>query len=62
MNKDQIQGRMKKAGGKIKEITGKAVGNDKLDAKGQIEQASGKAQANYGDLKHDVAKILKQDD
>ena len=45
LNKDQIKGRAKEAKGKIKEVTGDLVGNEKLETKGKIEKNLGKAQA-----------------
>jgi uncharacterized protein YjbJ (UPF0337 family) len=54
MNDDQIKGRIKKAGGKIKEVTGKVVGNKSLEAEGKVDQAVGKVQAGYDDLKEDI--------
>jgi uncharacterized protein YjbJ (UPF0337 family) len=59
MNKDQVNGRVEQAKGNIKEAAGKVVGNDKLKAEGQINQATGKAQATYGDLKEDVKDAVK---
>jgi uncharacterized protein YjbJ (UPF0337 family) len=54
INKDQIKGRVTEAKGKIKEVAGKLVGNQKLEAKGKIEKTVGKVQAGYGDIKKDV--------
>ena len=54
MNKDQFKGRTEQAKGKIKEIAGKVVGNKDLERKGKIENAEGKVQAGYGDLKEDI--------
>jgi uncharacterized protein YjbJ (UPF0337 family) len=54
MNKDQVKGRIKQAKGKVKKAAGKAVGNKDLERKGKIQNASGKLQAKYGDLKEDV--------
>lgn len=53
-NKDQIKGRVKEAKGKIKEVAGDLVGNDRLETKGKIEKNLGKAQAKLGDIKQDV--------
>ena len=47
------------AKGNVKEATGKVVGNQKLETEGQINQATGKAQATYGDLKEDVKDAVK---
>jgi uncharacterized protein YjbJ (UPF0337 family) len=54
MNKDQVKGRAKQAEGKIKEITGRVVGNGHLMNQGRIDKAIGKAQSNYGDLKEAI--------
>ena len=54
MNKDQVKGRAQEATGKVKQVTGKAVGNKELERKGKVEKASGKLQAGYGDLKEDI--------
>jgi uncharacterized protein YjbJ (UPF0337 family) len=54
MNKDQVKGRVEEAKGKVKQVTGKAVGNKELEQKGRIQKAGGKIQAGYGDLKEDI--------
>jgi len=62
MNKDQVKGRMKEAEGKVKEVTGKAFGNESLEAEGKVDQVAGKVQAGYGDLKEDVKDEIKKSD
>jgi uncharacterized protein YjbJ (UPF0337 family) len=59
MNKDQVKGRMNEAEGKIKEATGKLVGNEKLEAKGKVQKVLGKAQAKFGDVKKDVKDAVE---
>lgn len=54
MNKDQVKGQVKQAEGKIKEVTGKVVGNEHLVDEGRAENAIGKVQSNYGDLKETI--------
>ena len=54
MNKDQVKGRIKTAKGEVKVVTGKAVGNDRLAAKGKVEKVVGKIQTGYGDLKEKI--------
>lgn len=56
MNKDQIKGQYKQAKGQVKETAGKAFGNRNLESKGKIENAAGKAQESYGDIKEDLKK------
>lgn len=59
MNKDQVKGRATEAKGKIKEVTGKVLSKDEMENKGKLQNARGKAQAAYGDLKKDVKKAVK---
>jgi uncharacterized protein YjbJ (UPF0337 family) len=58
MNKDQVKGRVEDAKGKVKEAAGKAVGNDRLAAEGQVDQVAGKTQAKVGDAKESVKKTI----
>ncbi len=59
MNKDQVAGRAKEAEGKVKEVSGRIIGNEKLEVKGTVEKNVGKAQAKLGDVKKDVQGLAK---
>lgn len=59
MDKNQIKGEMSKAKGKVKEVAGRTVGNDKMEREGKLEHAKGTIQKAYGDLKSDVKKATK---
>jgi uncharacterized protein YjbJ (UPF0337 family) len=59
INKDQIKGRIKEAEGKVKEVAGKLVGNENLEAKGKVQKDLGEAQAKFGDVKKDVKDLMK---
>lgn len=56
MNRHQLRGRISQARGKVKEITGKLLGNKVLEEKGRVENTSGRIQAGYGDLKGEIQK------
>ena len=60
MNKDQVDGRAETVKGNVKEAAGKLVGNDRLTAEGQAEQAAGKVQSTVGDVKSDVGSAIKK--
>jgi uncharacterized protein YjbJ (UPF0337 family) len=60
MNKDQVEGRVETAKGAVKEAAGKLVGNDRLTAEGQADQAGGKVQSTVGDAKQKVGDALKK--
>ena len=58
MNKDQVKGRIKKVKGNVKKVAGKVAGNKDLEREGKIDNASGKVQTKYGDLKKDIKKSI----
>ncbi|XAH25746.1 CsbD family protein [Xylophilus sp. GW821-FHT01B05] len=60
MNKNQVEGRAEQAKGKIKELAGKMVGNQRLQGEGLAEQAEGKARAAYGNAKEAVKDGIKR--
>jgi len=59
MNKDQVKGGLKRAKGKVQEVTGRAIGNKDLEARGGANQALGKTQKAYGDAKQMARKNSK---
>ena len=59
MNKDQGEGRVDQAMGKVKEVAGKAVGNKRLQGEGKADQSKGKVQTAYGDTKEDIKDKAK---
>jgi len=54
MNKDQVKGTLKDAGGKVQEAAGKLVGSTEQQLKGLKNQGEGKAQKAVGDVKEVV--------
>ena len=58
MNKDQVKGSLKVAGGKVQEVAGKITGSEKQQAKGMLKQAAGKTQKNYGDAKETIKDVV----
>ena len=59
INKDQVEGRVKEAAGKVQEVTGRTVGNPTQEAKGIVKKGTGAAQATLGDAKEDVKDAIK---
>ena len=51
MNKDQVEGTIKDAIGKVQEKSGAVTGSTEQEAKGLIKQAEGKLQKATGDVK-----------
>ena len=56
MNKNQVEGAVKDAAGKVQQKTGELVGNDKQQFKGVVKQAEGKTQKAVGDIENAVKK------
>ncbi|MFH0727625.1 MAG: CsbD family protein [Pseudomonadota bacterium] len=54
--RDNAEGKIHQAKGKIKETIGKAVGNRDLEAEGKIENLDGKIQEKVGEVKKLVGK------
>ena len=55
MNKDQVQGTLKDAAGKVQETTGKVFGSNEQQLKGMKKQVDGQVQKTVGDIR-EVAK------
>jgi uncharacterized protein YjbJ (UPF0337 family) len=51
MDKDRVEGSAEQAKGKVKEVAGKAVGDEKLKTEGKADQVKGKVQNAVGGLK-----------
>jgi len=49
--KDKIKGTLREAKGKVKEESGKAIGNPNLRDRGTDEKVAGKVQRKIGDVK-----------
>ena len=54
MNKNQVEGAVKDAAGKVQQKTGELVGSDKQQVKGLVKQAEGKTQKAVGDIENAV--------
>jgi uncharacterized protein YjbJ (UPF0337 family) len=53
------KGQGKRFTGKVKETVGRAIGNERQEAKGKAEHAKGVVQENFGKVKRDIKKKLK---
>lgn len=56
MNRDQVQGRTQQFTGKVKEVTGRLVGDESLELEGVLENTAGKVRSAYGDTKDRLRK------
>jgi uncharacterized protein YjbJ (UPF0337 family) len=60
MNKDTIKGKTNAVVGETRKRTGRAVGDDSIEAKGQAQESKGKTQSAVGNLK-DKAGHMKDE-
>jgi uncharacterized protein YjbJ (UPF0337 family) len=60
MDKDRIDGSAKEIKGSVKEATGKAVGDAKLQSDGRADKVEGKVQNTLGGVKDAVRDALKK--
>lgn len=54
MDKDRIKGMANKAKGSVKDATGRALGDSKLQAEGKADKAKGKVQNAVGGAKDKI--------
>jgi uncharacterized protein YjbJ (UPF0337 family) len=59
INKDQVDGRVKEAAGKVEEVAGRVTGNHTQEAKGAINKNLGAAQAKVGDVTEKAKGAVK---
>ena len=56
MNKNQVEGALKDAAGKVQQKTGALVGSDKQQVKGLVKQVEGKTHKAVGDIENAAKK------
>jgi uncharacterized protein YjbJ (UPF0337 family) len=61
MDKQRIEGGMKKATGKIKEKAGEALGNRHLENEGKAENAEGHVRSGVGKAMDAVREIVNKE-
>ena len=62
INKDQVDGRVKEAAGKVQEVAGRVTGSTSQELKGKVKKAVGSAQAGFGDAKERVKENAREED
>lgn len=61
INKEQIDGRVKEATGKVQEVAGRVTGSPTQELKGKLKKTVGKAQAEFGDAKERVKNDVREE-
>ena len=60
MSTNRVEGAAHKAAGAIKEATGKAIGNNRMAARGAAEKITGDAQNKIGKAQDKVGNAIKR--
>ncbi|HMJ09050.1 MAG TPA: CsbD family protein [Pyrinomonadaceae bacterium] len=54
-NKDEVKGKFDQAKGAVKDKVGELTGNERLEAEGEADRASGQTQETWGKFKRGVS-------
>ncbi len=60
MDKKNLEGKLDKTVGKIKELGGVATGNRELEAEGKVDQIKGKVKEGLGNLREGIKNKLDE--
>jgi len=60
MNKDELEGKVEKAKGYVKEKVGKATDDPDLEAEGSAQKGAGKMQEGFGEARRKVGEAVKK--
>ena len=58
-NKDERDGKIDQAKGKVKQAVGDLTGDQHLKSEGKVDEAKGKVQAAVGDVHHKIGDAIK---
>ncbi len=59
-NKDEVKGKLHKVKGQIKEKTGRALNDRKMQDEGSAERAGGEVREGYGKAKRKVGEKIEE--
>ena len=58
-NKDELEGKLDRAKGSVKEAVGKAVNDQDLEQEGRADRTGGKIQEGYGTARRKVGEAIE---
>jgi uncharacterized protein YjbJ (UPF0337 family) len=58
-NKDEVEGKLDQAKGKVKETVGRAIDDRDLEQEGKADHASGKVQEGFGTARRKVGEAIE---
>jgi Uncharacterized protein conserved in bacteria len=58
-NKDEVEGKLEQAKGKVKSAVGNWTGDKELEAEGEADNIAGEAQEGWGSFKRGVGEAIE---
>lgn len=58
-NRDEVEGKLDQAKGKVKETVGRAINDDELEAEGRADHAGGKVEEGFGKARRKVGEAIE---
>jgi len=59
MNRDELEGKLDRAKGEVKQAFGDATNNDRIHDEGVVDEASGKVQEGFGTARRKVGEVVE---
>ncbi len=59
MNRDELDGKLDRAKGEVKQAFGDATNNDRIHDEGVADEASGKVQEGFGAARRKVGEVVE---
>lgn len=59
MNRDELEGKLDRAKGEVKQAVGHATNDDRLHDEGVVDEASGKIQEGFGEGRRKVGDAVE---
>ena len=59
MNRDELEGKLDRAKGEVKQAFGDATNNERLHDEGVADEASGKVQEGFGTARRKVGEVVE---
>ena len=60
VDKDKVKGKAEQLKGKVEQAVGKATGSEETQARGEVDEAKGKAREKVADVKGEVKAAVKK--
>lgn len=59
MNRDELDGKLDRAKGEVKQAVGRATNDEQLHDEGVVDEAAGKVQEGFGTARHKIGDAVE---